>query len=142
MSWSKQQVLAFIGESTRVGRLATVSADGDPHVVPIWFKLDGDRVLIHTSGESKKAKNVRATGKYSLVVDVDTMPYKGVSVSGQAEAVGEDAIDWRSLINELAVTYMGPEAGPGFGGYIASMPGEHVTLVLSIDETESWDYST
>jgi hypothetical protein len=74
MSTSKEQVLEFIAEETRLGRLATVSGDGSPHVVPIWFKLDGDRILIHTQAESRKARNIAATGKHALTIDKDTMP--------------------------------------------------------------------
>jgi PPOX class probable F420-dependent enzyme len=141
MSESKDQVLGFIAEETRLGRLATVSGDGAPHVVPIWFKLDGDRILIHTQAESRKAQNISATGKYALTVDKDTMPYKGATVKGRGEVVGNDVVDSLALVRELAVTYVGPEGGPGYGDYIASMPGEHVTLVLNVDDVEYWDYS-
>ncbi len=41
MSWSKEQVLAFAAEEVRIGRLATVSAGGDPHVEPIWYASTG-----------------------------------------------------------------------------------------------------
>lgn len=34
MSMSKDEVHAFLAEETRLGRLATASADGVPHVVP------------------------------------------------------------------------------------------------------------
>lgn len=141
MSATKEQVLAFLGEATRVGRLATVSASGDPHVVPIWFKLAGDQIQIHTAGESRKATNIAATGKYALTVDVDTMPYKGATVTGRAEVVGNDVIDSIALVKELAIAYVGPEGGPGYGEFIASMPGTHVTLVLDVDDVEFWDYS-
>lgn len=141
MSESKEQVLGFIAEETRLGRLATVSGDGAPHVVPIWFKLDGDRILIHTQAESRKARNISATGKYALTVDKDTMPYKGATVAGRGEVVSNDVIDSLALVRELAVMYVGPEGGPGYGDFIASMPGEHVTLVLNVDDVEYWDYS-
>ncbi len=39
MSWSKQQVLEFLEERPRIGRLATVTAGGDPRVVPVWFRI-------------------------------------------------------------------------------------------------------
>lgn len=142
MSWSKDEVLAFLSEKARVGRLATVSAAGDPHVVPIWYTVDGDRLLVHTQGESTKARNIRETGKYSITVDVDVMPYKGATVGGRAEAVGNDVLDSLALVRRLAVAYMGPDEGPGFGEYVAGMPGEHVTLVLHVDRSESWDYSS
>jgi PPOX class probable F420-dependent enzyme len=141
MSWDKDHVLAFLAEETRLGRLATVSADGVPHVVPIWFRVVGDRLHVHTFAESRKARNIAATGRFSLTADKDTLPYKGATVGGRAEVVTNDVVDSIALVKELAVAYAGPEVGAGMGGYIAGMPGEHVTLVLHVDEMESWDYS-
>jgi hypothetical protein len=115
MSWSKEQVLGFMAEETRLGRLATVSADGDPHVVPIWFAVGGDRLHIHTQA--------------------------GVTVSGRAKVVGNEVVDSIALVKQLAVAHVGPEGGPSYGEFIANMPGEHVTLVLHVDQTQSWDYS-
>lgn len=141
VGWSKEQVLAFAAEEVRVGRLATVSAGGDPHVVPIWYAVDGDRLLVHTMAESRKARNIVETGKYALTIDKDTPPYKGVTVSGRAEAVGDDVLDSKKLVVDLAVAYLGPGMGARFGEGIASVPGDHVTLVLHVAETESWDFS-
>ena len=124
-----------------MGRLATVSADGMPHVVPIWFRVAGDRLHVHTLAVSRKARNIAATGRFSLTVDKDTLPYKGATVSGRAEVVTNDVVDSIALVKDLAVAYAGPDAGPGMGSGIAGVPGEHVTLVLHVDETEAWDYS-
>ena len=53
------EVRAFLLEGTRTGKLATVRADGRPHVVPIWFTLDGDALIFTTGASSIKAKNFR-----------------------------------------------------------------------------------
>jgi len=128
-------------EQTRLGRLATVSGAGDPHVVPTWFAVEDDRVHIHTQAKSRKAQNVAATGKYALTVDEETMPYKGVTVGGRAEVVGNDVVGSIALVKQLAIAHVGTESGPGYGEFIASMPGEHVPLVLHVDDAESWDFS-
>ena len=39
---------AFVSEGTRTGKLATTRHDGRPHVVPIWFVLDGDDFVFNT----------------------------------------------------------------------------------------------
>ena len=83
-----------------------------------------------------------ANGRFAFAVDKDTMPYKGVSITGPAEVVGDDVVDSIALVKELAVQYVGPEGGPAFGEYIAAIPGVHVTLVLHIENWESWDYSS
>ena len=141
MSWSKEQCYEFIDIEPRLGRLATVSANGTPHVVPIWAKRDGDRFLVHTMAGTNKEQNIRASGTFSMVFDKHDMPYAGVVVGGTAEVVGNEVIDSLALIKELAVRFAGPEAGPGMGDYIASIPGDHVTLVLTAETFESWDHS-
>lgn len=141
MSWSKEEVHAFLAEETRLGRLATVSGDGEPHVVPIWFRVTGDDLQIHTLADSTKARNIAASGRFAITIDKETMPYKGVTLFGPAEVVGNEAVNSIALVKELAVRYVGPDRGPGYGDYIVSMPGEHVTLVLHVERWEAWDYS-
>ena len=34
----------FLSAGTRTGKVATTGRDGRPHVVPIWFVLDGHEV--------------------------------------------------------------------------------------------------
>jgi PPOX class probable F420-dependent enzyme len=61
--------------SARVGRLATVGADGRPHAVPVCFALVGDVVYTAVdhkpkrSGQLRRIANVRATGSACLLVD-------------------------------------------------------------------------
>jgi nitroimidazol reductase NimA-like FMN-containing flavoprotein (pyridoxamine 5'-phosphate oxidase superfamily) len=43
---------SFIWHGTRTAKLATVRADGRPHIVPIWFALDGDAIVFTTGGNS------------------------------------------------------------------------------------------
>ena len=56
-SMSPSEWRAFLLTSTRTAKLATVRADGRPHVAPVWFDLDGDELIFTTSKESVKGKN-------------------------------------------------------------------------------------
>lgn len=141
MSDAKSLGQAFITEETRIGRLATVGADGDPHVVPIWFKVDGDRLLVHTMAASRKAQNIDVTGRFSLTVDRDAMPYRGVTMVGRAEVVPNVVVDSLALVRELALSYLGPTEGPAYGDYVAAIAGDHVTLVLRPETWEYWDHA-
>jgi PPOX class probable F420-dependent enzyme len=59
----------------RVGRLATVTAVGRPHVVPVCFALVRGRVYTAVDGKPKATRalkrldNVAANGRASLLVD-------------------------------------------------------------------------
>ena len=63
-----------LGEA-RVGRLATVAPDGQPHLVPCCFALRGDTVYSAVDGKPKSTRalrrleNIRANARVALLVD-------------------------------------------------------------------------
>src|SRR5205823_11101297 len=75
---------AFLLYGTRTGKLATVRKDGRPHVVPIWFTLDGDTIVFTTGEQSVKAANIRRDSRICLCVDDETAPYAYIMVEGTA----------------------------------------------------------
>jgi PPOX class probable F420-dependent enzyme len=89
--------------AARVGRLATVTAEGLPHVVPVTFALLGETIVTAVDAKPKSTRalkrldNVRATGRASLLVDhyeEDWSRLWWVRVDGPAEVVeSEPAID-------------------------------------------------
>ena len=73
---------AFLMHGTRTGKLATVRADGRPHVAPIWFVLDGDDLVFNTGATTVKGRNLRRDPRASIVVDDETPPFSYVRVDG------------------------------------------------------------
>lgn len=73
-----------------IGRLATSSFSGQPHVVPVSYSFDGRTVSFGGWGltRSLKYRNMMANGKVAFVVDdvVSTRPWKvrGVEIRGSA----------------------------------------------------------
>ncbi|MHB8588764.1 MAG: TIGR03668 family PPOX class F420-dependent oxidoreductase [Candidatus Dormibacteraceae bacterium] len=63
-----------LGDS-RVARLATVSDQGRPHIVPIVFALDGDTLYFAVDAKPKRTanlkrlKNIAANSSVSVLVD-------------------------------------------------------------------------
>lgn len=62
-------------EVARVGRLATASAGGEPHAIPVCFVLDSDVVysVIDEKPKSgrrlRRLRNIDETGRAALIVD-------------------------------------------------------------------------
>jgi PPOX class probable F420-dependent enzyme len=89
--------------AARVGRLATVTGDGRPHVVPVCYTLHQGRIVTAVDAKPKattalaRLENVRATGRASLLVDhyeEDWSQLWWVRVDGPAEVLeSEAAID-------------------------------------------------
>lgn len=52
----------------RVARLATAGPDGYPHVVPIWFRREGDEILFGSDRDNRKVRNILADSKGAVVI--------------------------------------------------------------------------
>lgn len=52
----------------RIARLATISPDGYPHIVPIYFLVDGDTLVFGTDRDERKVWNARRYGKGAVVI--------------------------------------------------------------------------
>src|SRR4051812_33619589 len=66
---------AFLLARPRTAKLATVRADGRPHIAPIWFDLDGDVLVFNTGDTTVKAANMRRDPRVSLCIDDDRPPF-------------------------------------------------------------------
>ena len=124
----QQERRRFLSEGTRTAKLATVRADGSPHVVPVWFVLDDDGAMVfNVDGGSVKAKALRRDQRVSLCVDDETPPYAFVLVEGTAEVTYEveEMLPWATRIG---ARYMGAEAAEAFGRRNA-VPGELLVRV-------------
>jgi nitroimidazol reductase NimA-like FMN-containing flavoprotein (pyridoxamine 5'-phosphate oxidase superfamily) len=56
--------------------LATLMADGSPHVAPVWINRDGDRVVISTSDSSVKGKNTKKDPRVAISIVDFNNPYE------------------------------------------------------------------
>lgn len=113
---------AFLAAGTRTGKLATVRADGRPHVVPIWFAVDGDDLVFNTGAESVKGRALRRAGRAALCVDDERAPYAFVTVSGPV-SISEDLDEVRHWASVIGGRYMGAERAEEFGRR-NGVPGE------------------
>jgi pyridoxamine 5'-phosphate oxidase family protein len=86
--------LAYL-RSQRLGRLATVAADGRPQNNPVGFRVNPETSTIDIGGlnlgATRKFRNVQASGHVAFVVDdlasVDPWRPRGVEIRGEAEAL-------------------------------------------------------
>src|SRR5947209_1501553 len=114
MSTFTDEQCAFLLYGTRTGKLATVRKDGRPHVVPIWFTLDGDTIVFTTGEHAVKAANIRRDSRVCLCVDDETPPYAYIMVDGTATLSSDpDALlHWATRIGGR---YMGEDLAETFG---------------------------
>ena len=102
-----EEVRAFLGEPEHLVRLATVDDDGAPHVVPIWFVFEDDRIWITPRERSTWWGHVQREPRVAMVIDEEASPYRKVIVRGPIEIVhglGEDDA-WRDRYRRIACRY-------------------------------------
>ena len=87
--------LRYLTGGRLLGRLATVGADGTPHVVPVGWIYNAARDTIDIGGHelerSKKFRDVARHGRAAIVIDdlesTDPWRPRGIEVRGRAEAI-------------------------------------------------------
>ena len=100
--------------AARVARLATVDADGQPHLVPIVFVVAGERLYTVVDGKPKRTTalrrlaNVAANPKVSVLVDHyadDWRELWWVRADGTARIVPIDSAEGRTALTLLTESY-------------------------------------
>jgi hypothetical protein len=119
------EVRDFLASSPpRTGKLATVRADGRPHVAPVWYVMEGDTIVFNTGESTVKGRNLRRDPRASICVDDERPPFSFVVVEGTAELT-DDPDDLRTSASLIGARYMGAERAEEFGAR-NGVPGELV----------------
>jgi PPOX class probable F420-dependent enzyme len=115
-SMTEAEVRSFLTAlPARTGKLATVRADGRPHIAPVWYEVDDDGSLVFNTGESTvKGRNIRREPRVSLCVDDDRPPFSFVVVEGVAE-ISEDLVEVRRWASRIGGRYMGADRAEEYG---------------------------
>jgi pyridoxamine 5'-phosphate oxidase family protein len=91
MSMFSNEETSYLTEP-HLGRLATADAKGQPHVVPVSYRLDPDSETIAVGGHhfagSKKVRDIHENPRVAFVVDdlLSTKPWRprGIEIRGTA----------------------------------------------------------
>jgi pyridoxamine 5'-phosphate oxidase family protein len=95
MSVFSEAELRYLAGGRQLGRIATVGADGTPHVVPVAWIYNAARDAIEIGGyeleRSKKFRDIARTGRAAIVIDdlESTEPWRprGIEIRGAGEAI-------------------------------------------------------
>jgi PPOX class probable F420-dependent enzyme len=111
-----QEVRAFLSAlPARTGKLATVRADGRPHVAPVWFDVDDDGSLVFNTGRATvKGRNLARDPRASVCVDDQRPPFSFVVVEGVVE-ISDDLEEVRRWAARLGGRYMGTDRAEEYG---------------------------
>jgi PPOX class probable F420-dependent enzyme len=107
---SKQQIDEFLRES-KVTRIATVTEDGAPYVVPVIYEWDGERMYVIARKRAKWVIHIQKDPRVSVLTDEVPLPQRKVMIDGVAEIVGTE---WVELGKRILSKYLGREVSEGY----------------------------
>jgi nitroimidazol reductase NimA-like FMN-containing flavoprotein (pyridoxamine 5'-phosphate oxidase superfamily) len=96
---TQEELVAFLKEAP-IARLSSMNPDGTIHSAPVYFKYENGDILIGTQDVTRKVRNTKQNPNVTLLIDIETPPYKGVVIYGEAELDYEDVIAKRISIFE------------------------------------------
>lgn len=120
-------VIAFLSEGTRTGKLGYVASDGRPLVAPVWFIVDGGDLVFNTDKNTAKGRAIVRDPRLVLCVDDERPPYAFVQVQGVA-SINEDPTELLDTATRIGGRYMGAGRAEEFGRR-NGVPGELVVRI-------------
>jgi PPOX class probable F420-dependent enzyme len=101
---------ADIFQKKTFAQLATLMADGSPHVAPVWIDYDGQHILVNTAKGRVKDRNMRRDPRVAMdLLDPDN-PYRHISIRGRVVDITEKGAD--EHIDKMAKKYIGQDRYP------------------------------
>ncbi|MFZ4518143.1 MAG: pyridoxamine 5'-phosphate oxidase family protein [Microthrixaceae bacterium] len=127
-------------ERSRTATMATIGADGTPHLVAMWYAVLDGEIWFETKARSQKAVNLRRDPRLTVLIE-DGHTYdslRGVSIDGTAEIVEDPDVLWQVGIS-VWERYNGPyteEMRP----FLEIMLHNRIAVRLRAGRVRSWDH--
>ena len=96
----EQNRLAEFLAPPRIAVVATIGRDGAPQLTPNWYVYSGGRLLVSTTKQRVKYRNLARDGRIALCICSEPMAEEYVTVRGRAEIRDDDSIwpDTRAIV--------------------------------------------
>ena len=132
------QALQEFLQGRYIASLGTENADGTIYLTAVWYLFDEGSLVVATSSKSRKARNVAARPKASLMVDTRKRgTERGVTAAAKAELIS--SAQSGEINRRIHDRYMSPAAisDPHVGAVLASF--DDVTIRLTPVSWTTWD---
>ena len=91
-------------DANRFASLATVDPDGSPRQAVIWYRLDGDDIVVNSKSGRRWPSNLERDPRVSLAVGDQSDGYRWVGLTGTATLIDDQPIA-QADIAEMARRY-------------------------------------
>lgn len=146
ISMTQAEVDAFIA-SQRTLQVATIGHDGFPHLAPMWFVVEDQRIVFRSFTKSQKIVNLRRDPRLTVLVE-DGEAYdelRGVMIKGIARLV-DDRDEVLRLYGKVTVRYTMPDADAddldpaALEAMFGRFADKNTIVVVEPERVISWDH--
>ncbi len=146
ITMSDAEVLAFL-DSPRSLQVATLGADGWPHVAPMWYTLRDERIVFRSFTKSQKIVNLRRDPRLTVLAEAGHAyeELQGVMIKGEAELV-TDPDYVLGVYGDLTARYpMAPGGEALHGEALAATFGrfasKNTAVIVHPERVVTWDHT-
>jgi PPOX class probable F420-dependent enzyme len=140
VAMTPEETAAFLARGRKL-QLATINPDGTPHLVTMYYALDGGRITFWTYRSSQKARNLARDPRVTCLVETgeEYFDLRGVQVRGRVRLV-EDPARVREIGRSIAAVMAGQAAGE-LDDYVEHAARKRVGYVVEPERVASWDHA-
>lgn len=137
---SDADIEQFLAEPGHLMRLASVDAEGAPHIVPLWYLFEDDALYFTPRARAAWLQNLKGDPRIAVSIDEEEPPNRKVTARGEAVevfSVGHEA-EWRDRYRRLAGRYLSKENVDRYIENTREEPRPLMKLVLADAVVTSW----
>lgn len=134
------EIRQLLDEPGHLLRVGTIDHDGFPRVVPIWYIHRDGEIVFTPRARSVFLANLRRDPRVGLSIDEEPLPYRKVTVQGEARLVhdlGEDDL-WRDLYREIARRYVPSDQADAYVQETIEEPRALLAVDLASSRVTAW----
>ncbi len=98
------ELKAYLDDERVYATVATLGANGHPHLTVVWIKRDGDELVFSTTVDRQQAKNLARDPRVTVMVNPPDRPYLYAEIRGTASTSPDPE---RALPDEMSLKYTG-----------------------------------
>jgi PPOX class probable F420-dependent enzyme len=137
---SPGEIAAFLDEQRTV-ICATNGVDGWPHLMPLWYLVEGGEIWAWTYAKSQKVRNLERDPRATLQIESGTeyQELRGVMIEADTKihAITDEVLRFGLKLFER---YGAASAGPEFVEVVRAQAAKRVALQFVPRRTASWDH--
>ncbi len=129
-------------EAGRDLQVASINADGTPHLVTMWFVVRDGEVAFWTYAKSQKVVNLQRDPRLTVLVATgnEYEDLRGVSIAGSAEII-DDPDEVLAYGLQIFEKYWGGAEDELVRAGVQAQALKRVVLLVKADAVVTWDHS-